>query len=714
MTTPLASSPAEAALTYVSAKPDVNYLKLAYDRTVTDLYPYFQQCELSRRERRNEWPGKTTDLRKNGNDAFPWKGASDTEAHVVSERIDTHIAMFMNALRKANIRAYPVGADDIKQSKVISCFLKWMAQTYIPDYYKQMEVAGNYLEEKGLSVTYVGWKKQERTFLVKKTLAEIAQEDPELASAIINGTADDQIINVLRQAYPNMKEKRARKALKALRETGISEIPVSRLQVDRPEVLTLDPEADIFLPFYTMDPQRVPYMFWRTYMTAQEIESKVTAEEWDRDWADYVLSNCRGLTTNASFGPLTPKRDIYDQRVEWRADELYEVVYVYQRLIDKEDGAEGIYCTVIQPEFTGKEGIPGYAKFELINGYEDYPFVFTKMDEDAKRLYDLKTIPQKLRGFQNAVKAETDARIDRNSISTIPETFGPPGLPVPERGPGRHNFESRPGMYRNGDVVPFNQGSVQVEESLLKRADRIMGLDAESPYSAERQAYYVDKFLSHAQNVLRMAYKAYLRFGPDDQMFRVTGSPDAMEISRSEMDENLDIFVMYDALMRDPETLETQLNALLALANADPNGALDRNAIVQYAAYQINPVLADTIIRPQQAAYDDVMADVSEDLAKIYGGIGLNARPSGDQVALQAIQTYLQQPDIAARYAQDEAFRTRIDVYRDGYAFMQAQRQNAVIGRIGATPAAFGTAGQGSATPNTSVAPAAPQTAPSY
>lgn len=710
MTTPLASSPAEAALTYVSAKPDVNYLKLAYDRTVTDLYPYFQQCELSRRERRNEWPGKTTDLRKNGNDAFPWKGASDTEAHVVSERIDTHIAMFMNALRKANIRAYPVGADDIKQSKVISCFLKWMAQTYIPDYYKQMEVAGNYLEEKGLSVTYVGWKKQERTFLVKKTLAEIAQEDPELASAIINGTADDQIINVLRQAYPNMKEKRARKALKALRETGISEIPVSRLQVDRPEVLTLDPEADIFLPFYTMDPQRVPYMFWRTYMTAQEIESKVTAEEWDRDWADYVLSNCRGLTTNAAFGPLTPKRDIYDQRVEWRADELYEVVYVYQRLIDKEDGAEGIYCTVIQPEFTGKEGIPGYAKFELINGYEDYPFVFTKMDEDAKRLYDLKTIPQKLRGFQNAVKAETDARIDRNSISTIPETFGPPGLPVPERGPGRHNFESRPGMYRNGDVVPFNQGSVQVEDSLLKRADRIMGLDAESPYSAERQAYYVDKFLSHAQNVLRMAYKAYLRFGPDDQMFRVTGSPDAMEISRSEMDENLDIFVQYDSMMRDPETIEADQNFMLGMVANDRNGIIDVNELISQMLYARNPVMADSILRSAQAAYDDVQNMVTTDMAKISGGVELNARPTGAETALQVIQTILQQPDMAARYAQDEAYRNRVDKYAQQYQFQLQQMENAETGRLGAAPAAFGSSAQ---TP--SVAPAAaPQAAPSY
>jgi hypothetical protein len=40
----------------------------------------------------------------------------------------------------------------------------------------------------------------------------------------------------------------------------------------------------------------------------------------------------------------------------------------------------------------------GYAKFELLNGYEDYPVVVTKLSEDSKRLYDTMTIPSVLRG----------------------------------------------------------------------------------------------------------------------------------------------------------------------------------------------------------------------------------------------------------------------------------------------------------------------------
>ena len=54
-----------------------------------------------------------------------------------------------------------------------------------------------------------------------------------------------------------------------------------------------------------------------------------------------------------------------------------------RRLIDQEDGAEGIYCTVFHKEFSGNEQAPGYAKFELLNGYEDYPVVVTNYQRTA-------------------------------------------------------------------------------------------------------------------------------------------------------------------------------------------------------------------------------------------------------------------------------------------------------------------------------------------
>jgi hypothetical protein len=62
----------------------------------------------------------------------------------------------------------------------------------------------------------------------------------------------------------------------------------------------------------------------------------------------------------------------------YEAEELIELIYGYQRLIDPEDGSEGIYYTVFHKQFSGNEDVPAYAIHELLNGYEDYPIVVTK------------------------------------------------------------------------------------------------------------------------------------------------------------------------------------------------------------------------------------------------------------------------------------------------------------------------------------------------
>ena len=96
----------QQALTFVDNEgPNVQALVAAYNRTLTELSTYFNQCVSSADGRRCYWPGKSNDLRKHGGDAFPWEGASDTEARIVDERINNYIALFMAALSKANIRA---------------------------------------------------------------------------------------------------------------------------------------------------------------------------------------------------------------------------------------------------------------------------------------------------------------------------------------------------------------------------------------------------------------------------------------------------------------------------------------------------------------------------------------------------------------------------------------------------------------------------------
>jgi len=369
----------------------------------------------------------------------------------------------------------------------------------------------------------------------------------------------------------------------------------------------------------------------------------------------------------------------------YEANELIEIVYGYQRLIDQEDGSEGIYCTVFHKQYS-----EGYAKFELLNGYEDYPVVVTKLSEDSKRLYDTQTIPDILRGIQNQVKVERDSRIDRNSLATLPPILHPVGQAPTDWGPGRMIPYRRKGDLDFAPTPPSPTGSIEIEKTMEAQADRLCGLDETSQISQVRKQFLVDKFLQHSAEVLQMCYKCFQRFGPDSVFFRVTGSPDPVEFDKGNPDENYDIMISYDVLNSDPETQEQKLQQLVQLTQLDRSGRINIDSLLDAAANNIDPVLADRILQPTEAAFEQVVKQVTDDLSKIFAGIEMPARPTGAQVAMQVIEQYVSQPDVAARLQSDEAFRARIEKYVGQYTFQMQQSQNAQIGRVGTEPAQMG------------------------
>ena len=679
------------ALTYLSDEPDVKALNLAYDQTVTELEAYFDLCRTSYDERRNFWPGKSRDHRKHGSDAFPWEGASDIECHIIDERITRLVALFMSSLRRANVRAFPVESGDIARSKVVSGFLKWMVSSgYIPRFYREMELGANYLMERGILITYVGWHREDRTFKQLIDLNQIAQISPEAAMAIQSGDSDEELILLLQNTFDGVTEKRAKKALKQLRKEGVTELPVVRRQVNSPEVKTLAPDGDFFFPPYVTDPQRAPYCFWKTYYTAQELQTKVSTDGWDEDFVDYIISKYRGVNIDSIEREQEGRRSISLTDNAYEADELIEIVYGYQRLIDEEDGSEGIYCTVFHKEFSGNEVVPGYAKFELLNGYEDYPVVVTRLAEDTKRLYDTQTIPDILRGIQNQVKVEKDSRIDRNSLATLPPILHPVGQAPTDWGPGRMIPYRRKGDLDFAPTPAYNQGSLEMETTLTDLADRLVGLDEKSKISTVRQQFLVDKFLSHTAEVLKMSFKCFQRFGPDEVFFRVTGIPDAQVFSKGNPDENFDILINFDVLNADPENVQAKLRQFAELTQFNTNNRMSMDNFLDIAASAVDPVMADAILQPVENAQEEVVKQVTDDLAKIFAGIEMPARPAGAQIAMQVIQEYTQQPDIAQRAASDEAFAARLQKYVGQYTFQMQQAQNAQIGRVGTAPAQMG------------------------
>ena len=677
-------------MTYVQDEPDIKTLRYAYDQTVTELESYFDLCRTSYDDRRNFWPGKSRDHRKHGSDAFPWEGASDMECHLIDERITRLVSLFMSSLNRANVRAFPVESGDIARSKVVSGFLKWMITSgYIPRFYKEMELGANYLLERGILLTYIGWQQEDRRFLQKLDLNQIALISPEIAEAIQDPSMDDELVVLMQNIFTGVTPKRAKKTIKELRKNGVAELPVVRRQVNAPDVKTLAPDGDFFFPTYVTDPQRAPYCFWRTYYTPQELENKVVTDGWNEDFVEYVIDKYRGVNVDSIEREQEGRRSLSLTDNAYEAEELIELCYGYQRLIDPEDGAEGIYCTVFHREFDGNELAPGYAKFELLNGYEDYPVVVTKLSEDSKRLYDTTTIPSVLRGIQNQVKVERDSRVDRNSLATLPPILHPVGQAPTDWGPGRMIPYRRKGYLDFAPAPAYNDGSAEMESTLTNLADKLVGLD-DSPISLVRKQFLVDKFLSHTAEVLRMAYKCFQRFGPDEVFFRVTGIPDPQVLNKGNPDENFDILINFDVLNTDPETVQAKLQQFVALNQLNANGRLNVDALLDVAATSIDPVMADSVLQPVESAQQQVIKDVTDDLTKIFAGIEMPARPSGAQIAMQAIQQYTQQPDIAQRLEQDEAFRARLEKYAGQYTFQMQQAQNAQIGRVGTAPAQMG------------------------
>jgi hypothetical protein len=671
----------DESLVYLDKKPDIGALADAYDTCLIDLDYYFESCLRSYNDRRNIWDGKSDDLRKNGANAFPWQGASDQEVNVVGERIDMYVALFDQALQRSHIKAFPTSMAAMPKAAVVSGFLKWMRSSYIPDFKRQMELGGNYLMEKGIMVSYVGWNREKRSYLQSVSLEQIQEASPDLVEMILSGQDDEMLLDLIQQSFPDLSTKRAKKAIKDLRKMGVAEIPLPRQTVDSPVVYACAPDGEVMFPSYISDPQRAPYMFWRTFLTAQELEKKVTNEGWDEKWVENAIKTLRGKDSMYLDGekvktqtrlPITDDND------------LVMVVYAYQRLIDEEDGSEGIYCTVFHPQ------TEGYAKHELLNGYDDYPFVVTRLANDQKRMYEVQTFSDILRGPQMQIKTERDSRIDRASLATLPPIMHPAGRSPSDWGPGRKVPYRRLGEIAFGPIPPRDDGSVESELSMRSQADRAIGLDLENPLSAARQQYYIGKFLDHVKDVLTMAWKLYQRMGPDEVFFQVTGNPNPQVMTKGSPDEDFSIMVSFDSLSNDPDTAETQLKNMVQLVQLDRNGIMDVNKLLEFAASSINPIFADYVLQPAEEAQQKVAKNVTDDLAKIFAGIEVPAQPNGAQIAMQLVQAYVQQPDVAARAQSDEAFAARLQKYAEQYQFQLQQAQNAEIGKIGTAPAEMG------------------------
>ena len=679
-------------LEFVQDTPDIKVLSSAYSETRTELSEFKSQCDENFNTRMCIWSGKSNDNRKHarsGVDPFPWDGASDQDVPLVDELIKCHSAMVMNGVRKANIVASPVGSDDVGRAKIVAQFLKWLLNTQMPEFHTEVERSINHLLEKGIAVTYQCWIKREQKILQTIRLQEIAQAMPQVAEALMDELLEDQFVDMITGQYSVGKAK-ARTMLRQLRTTGETSIPMAQGTENRPSIRALAPDEDIFFPPYTVDIQDAPYVFQVMHYTPTQLREMVLNQGWDDDWVEYVVEHSRGDTE--------PDRKASFQSVASDRDDIIEVVYAYQRLVD-EDGVPGIYCTIFHPKNSeSSESLKQpYAKHELLSyAHGQYPFVVTKLEEWSKRLYETRGYPEIARGFQNQLKVEIDSQVDRAALQFPPLEY-PAGRPPVEWRPGGRIPYRVPGEVKFADMPRLSPASIDVRNEITTQVNRYFGRnsnDVNPMEAAAKQQDLINRVFNHLKQSIEQIFSLYQQYGPDEEYYRVTGVQDMQRFDKGNPGERYDFWLNFDIITQDPEHIVERVDAIAKLGQAlDKSGTLDTEALLQMAVEQIGPGWGERVILPKETATQKAVEEERLAIAQLTSGIDLDVKPNdAHEIKMQIFQQWIQQPDIQEKIQQDEGLQQRIENYGKKRMFQMQQIENASIGRLGGTPSQFGAA----------------------
>ena len=685
---------------YTDQEPDVyfeedfNYQnhKETFDRTVDDLSDFIENCAQSKRIRNCEWVGKNDDLVKTGDNAFPFKGSADTEQWLSQGLMSTSTAINMNALRRSQIQAYPRKATDVERASQVSVFLKYLRDAGIDNFWREAELADNYYKEKGIMVTYYGYAPARLVPHLKRfDIEDIAETIPEIAELVADPERIDEAIELFNSVEGwEVNKKRAKKALKQLQRDGIAEIPVLVEDEGKPEVMTLAPDTEFYAPSSTQNFQDSNRCYVRKPMTPQELLQRVESEGWDKEWVEYAIEHSSGIPSATFSGRYNSSFLNLETKGAGEVRDLIDVIFSYERLVDKEDNACGIYLTIWSPGFGESGDVPPFAKRILLSGLKKLPFVVTAPYE-AKTLYSAKNWSQMLRSCQKIKKAMCDSNVDESSYAISPSLIVAPSWDYGRPQPGAV-YPNRPGQQSPEYLTKNSRFDVNkaLIQDAMKDAMDLVGLNPDSPYSQQKQQHDISRFLYHMGEVLKGVYESYKLNGPEEVYLRVTGNPQPVEFIKDADEAEMNVAVSFNTLYEDPEQMKELRETIIQASQLDPNGRINMEAGIDMILNIADPMLADVMLLPTEQGQDKIIKETQEAITTMAAGMAVGAPQNAAQLRLQTVEQYIQSPTGAAKLQSDQGFQFLLQEYMKQLQFQMDQQDNAQIGKVGTRPAEMG------------------------
>lgn len=682
--------------------PDHATLAKSFETCMSNLQSFIGQCSVNFDVRYALWSGQSSDGRKHARegakiDPTPWDGASDLQVFLTDEAIISMVALLSTVFDGAGISAVPIEGGDIKRAKTVSSFMRWLIKTQIPEVQREIELLANYINEQGIGAMGVFWEDSQEKVLQNVSLAQLQQQFPDLdmQALIFSEDQEDHILAIFTEIYGCTKAK-ARKMVKELRNDQQTTVPTLGRKKSRPVWRAFNLNQNLFVPSETADPEHASAMFRVEYFSAEQLRAFVHSSGWDEGWVEQAILSCKGTyITNTQNQYNQPyQRSFTYQQTQY--ENLIGVVFAYQRLSD-EDGYTGLYQTIFNPKLAPDGNQPGYAKFGLL-GYADgqYPFVFFPRERLSRKLHDTRGIPEPGKPLQQQIKVHQDSLIDAASLSICPPMGYPHGRPPQRWGAGARVPERRPGEYHFLDRPAYDPSTEKSQAQLQADFNRYNGFvsDKTDPqFASLKLKATANRFLGGMSKVLAMTWDRYKQFGNEQVYFRVVGlkQADPVEFKKGDESEEFDFYLKFSIDNLDPENVMAKLEQVAKIvATADRDGSVDYHEMLVAMIEAVDPVLAERLIRPVEEGQQKIVAEIQDTLAKVYAGQDHDLKENTPpEISIPTIQNYIQgDPIVQSKMANPEdPFGKRIEKLLKQANFVQQQRQNSVIGKLGTAPA---------------------------
>ena len=684
------------------------------DNNITDMTNEFQEIvrrgnesydrmRLNWETRYNVWSGQSDDGRKwkskLGRNPVPFDGASDSRPPLVDTYVNEDVDMLMTSLSSAQVSAFPTESNDAEQASLVTNLLRYQIHNQIKEFNDEAELAANYMLENGVAVVGVFWDVEEQATVADidmESINQLAQSAENLSmfpEMILSEEREDEAIALGMLVLPDVKQSKMRKMIRELRSTGSTTYPVRMTVKNRPTVVSLRLGEDFFVPLDTTELQDARRCYYKEFVTKEALYDGIESKGYDRKWVEDVVDKTKGKTITMDRNALSARSNSTRREVIFDAKEVYEIVHCYERKLD-EDDVQGIYYTCFSPHLPVNErGKETFAFSELMNyDHCQYPFVLFRREWLSRRVDDTRGYGEIGFTWQKQIKNEWDARVDRNSLATMPPLHHPPGRPPTKWGPGTLVPRVRQDDYQYADVPAYNAGSKEIEVSGRETCDRYFGRvtgPENQPYAMMRQQHMVSKWLKNWQRVMEQVLALTQQFASEEFFFRVVGSSKAqmLSASRDDIQGQFDIQLNFAVANLDQQLMQRKLELLkVAVGEFDTQGVVDRAELMQVVFSFIDPVLGERLLMPTETAAQKEIDDEKNVFARLSAGVDEDVREGqSHEMRLQVLQQILESsPSAQQRYQQDEEFKSRVDKRMQQLQFQLQQKQNAVIGRLGA------------------------------